>query len=394
MRRICVIGGCGHVGLPLSIVLAKEGHTVTIYDVDSRAGSLVREGRMPFMEFGAEEVLRDVVASGNLTVADSPSAISESDTVISIVGTPVDEHLNPTFDLMINIFSQYQEFFRDGQTLILRSTVYPGASEKVQNWLRKNNKDVSVSFCPERIAEGYAMTELYELPQIISAFDERGLAVAREVFGSLTSDIIVLEPMEAEIAKLFTNAWRYVKFATANQFYMLANDFGLDFYRIYHGMTHKYPRASDFPRPGFAAGPCLFKDTMQLSALSNNNFFIGHSAMLINEGLPNYLVSRLKFHYPLHNMIVGILGMAFKANIDDKRESLSYKLRNILSMEAGRVICSDPFVKNSSFMNETELIQMSDIIILATPHQQYRNLDFGDKPVIDIWNMFEQGAVI
>ena len=157
-----------------------------------------------------------------------------------------------------------------------------------------------------------------------------------------------MSPEEAELAKLFTNVWRYIKFATANQLYMMANDRGLDFEKIRQGLTLDYARAADMPGAGFAAGPCLFKDTMQLAAYNNNNFALGHTAMTINEGMPLYLVHRLEQQYDLRNMTVGILGMAFKGGSDDIRSSLSYKLRRILAFKADGVLCTDPYVQERS----------------------------------------------
>src|SRR5262249_45975296 len=157
------------------------------------------------------------------------------------------------------------------------------------------------------------MEEIAALPQVVSGCDERAVAMAAELFGPVAKSIIRLSPLEAELTKIFSNVWRYIQFATANQFFMIATDFGVDFYRVFDAMKRDYPRMAGLPSSGFAAGPCLFKDTMQLAAANNNNFSLGHAAMLINEGLPNYVVRRMKEKYPLAERRVGILGMAFKA---------------------------------------------------------------------------------
>ena len=191
--------------------------------------------------------------------------------------------------------------------------------------------------------------------------------------------------MEAELAKLFTNSWRYIQFATANQFYMLAESMGLDFYKIYYAMTHNYPRTKGFPKAGFTAGPCLFKDTMQLSSFSQNSFFLGHSAMLINEGLPLFLVQQLKKDENIEDKVVGILGMAFKAESDDIRSSLSYKLKKILEFEAKSVVCTDVHVKDETFLSLNETLEKADILILGAPHKEYRNIKT-HKKIIDVWN--------
>jgi UDP-N-acetyl-D-mannosaminuronic acid dehydrogenase len=274
----------------------------------------------------------------------------------------------------------------------LRSTVYPGVTALVETMVARLGRQVDVAFCPERIAEGRAMVELYELPQIVSARTEQACQRAAKLFGHLTGQIVMLAPEEAELAKLFTNAWRYIKFATANQFYMIANDFGLDFAKIRSALRQDYPRAQDLPGAGFAAGPCLLKDTMQLAAFNNNNFMLGHSAMLVNEGLPLYLVSRLEAQYDLSTMTVGILGMAFKAESDDTRASLSYKLRRILQFKAAHVLCTDPFVTTDDrLVPLEEVLAQADLLILAAPHQAYRTIDT-EKPVLDIWNIFGRGV--
>jgi len=392
---VVIVGGFGHVGLPLAISLANKGKYVCALDINKDVGNVISRGKMPFVEYGAEELLKKVLKTGNLKLSFDPEVIADTDTVIIIIGTPVDRHLNPEFELMRKVIDSYMPFFRDGQLIILRSTVYPGTTEKLHHWFLERGKKVDLAFCPERIAEGYAIKELEELPQIISATSEEGLRKCRELFSLFTDEIIILTPIEAELAKLFTNVWRYVKFAIANQFFMIANDHGVDFYRIYHAMTHNYPRAKDLPQPGFAAGPCLFKDAMQLAAFNNNTFYLGHAAMLVNEGLPNYIVSRLKRKYKLSEMVAGILGMAFKANIDDRRESLSYKLKKILTFECRKVICSDIYIHEEDFVTTEELMEQSNLIILATPHKEYATLKPPeDKVVVDIWNLWGRGCVV
>lgn len=390
---VCVAGGLGHVGLPLGLALADAGRRTVLFDINEEAGERVKSGEMPFMEKGAEEILRRTIGK-NLFVSYSPEAVSRSSYMAVIIGTPVDRHLNPTFRSFKKFFEELIDYIPDGQHVILRSTVYPGATKKIYDFLISRGKKINISFCPERIAEGKAIEELKSLPQIVSAFTDEAYEEAREFFSPLTSEIIRLEPMEAELAKLITNAWRYITFAASNQFYQIAIEEGIDFYKIYDAITYKYPRLKGFPKAGFAAGPCLFKDTMQISAFANNSFFLGHSAMLINEGTPNFIVSKLKRERDLKNMTAGILGMAFKAESDDRRESLSYKLKKLLETETKAVYCSDPYVKDESLVSEEELIEKSDIIILGAPHKRYKDLEIGDdKITVDIWNFWGKGGL-
>jgi UDP-N-acetyl-D-mannosaminuronic acid dehydrogenase len=334
------------------------------------------------------------VAEGRLAASADPAIVSSAEHVVVVIGTPVDEHLNPNPEKIPRALGKCSEYFRDGQLLVLRSTVFPGVTALVDKMIGGLGLDIDVAFCPERIAEGKAMTELFELPQIVSACSPRGLERAGKLFGMLTDSVVPMAPEEAELAKLITNVWRYIKFAAANQFYMMANDRGLDFERIRQGLSQDYPRAADMPGAGFAAGPCLFKDTMQLAAFNNNNFALGHTAMTINEGLPLYLVSRLEQRFDLPSLTVGILGMAFKGESDDIRSSLSYKLKRILSFKAGGVLTTDPYVPATADPNLLPLPQVlaaADLLVIATPHPEYRGL-VTDKPVADMWNVLGTGV--
>ncbi|MFM8856553.1 MAG: nucleotide sugar dehydrogenase, partial [Actinomycetota bacterium] len=327
MLKIAVVGGCGHVGLPLAMALADKGSDVVSYDINPAAVEMVNSGEMPFLEPGAAEVMDRISATGKFRASTDPIVVTEADVIIVVVGTPVDEHLNPDAEAVPNAVAALKEYLRPHHLLILRSTVYPGVTRLVETRLKALGVDVDIAFCPERIAEGKAFTELYSLPQIVSGCSPSAVERAKAVFNLLTEQIVVTTPEEAELAKLFTNTWRYIKFAAANQFYMIANDYGVDFHRVRHAITFDYPRALDMPGPGFAAGPCLFKDTMQLAAFNNNNFTLGHASMMVNEGLPLYMVSRMEQRWDLSTLRVGILGMAFKSESDDIRSSLSYKLK-------------------------------------------------------------------
>lgn len=395
LYEICIVGGLGHVGLPLGILFARLGRRVILYDINQKAIEAVSQGTMPFMEKRAEKGLAEVL-NKTLFVSSDMKAIAESHFVIVCIGTPVDEHLNPQFTAFKKFFHEILDFLGEKQHIILRSTVFPGTTQKVKEYLEMKGKRPKLSFCPERIAEGNAIEELMTLPQIISSFDEASLEELKELFLSITQEVIPLSILEAELTKLFTNAWRYIRFAIANQFYQIALQGGANFDNIYRAMTQHYPRTKDFPYAGFTAGPCLLKDTMQLAAFSNNSFFLGHSAMLVNEGLPNFIVQCLKNKYPLKEKVVGILGMAFKADIDDARDSLSYKLRKILEMEAREVLCADPFVKDPSLHRFEEVIERSEIIIIGAPHSVYRGLcvDSSEKTLVDIWNLTGRGREI
>lgn len=391
---VVVIGGGGHVGLPLSIMLADSGLQVSIYDTSQTTVAKILSGEMPFWEPGAQGLLTKALANGTLNASTEPSVISQGDTVVVVIGTPVDEHLNPDPNALSKALEVSRSHFKDGQLLVLRSTIFPGVTRKIEDLMESWGLDIDVSFAPERIAEHNAVEELVSLPQIVASRSDRGFERTKALFLNLTEEVIRLSPEEAELAKLFTNSWRYVKFAMANQFFMMANERGLDFEVIRDAMRHNYPRAADMAGPGFAAGPCLFKDTMQLAAFSDNKFQLGHSAMLVNEGLPLYVVSKLEEKYDLRSMTVGILGMSFKAGSDDIRSSLSYKLKRVLEFKAKTVICTDPMVSKEtdpSLLPLETVISQADILIIATPHEDYASLR-SEKLLVDVWGLTGQGV--
>jgi len=386
-QKIVIVGGCGHVGLPLGIVFASRGIAVELLDIDRAKIDTVNEGRMPFLETGAEVVLKSVLGKTLMATGDA-ECLRTATTVITVVGTPVDRYLNPTVRELYKSIDDLLGYISDGTLLILRSTVSPGVTNLVHQRIGSLGRTIDLAFCPERIAEGNAMDELVKLPQIVSAFEPLALRRACDLFLTIAPSVIELSPMEAELAKLFTNSWRYLNFGISNQFYMLAESYGLDFYRIHDAVTRDYPRMRSFATAGFAAGPCLLKDTLQLSAFSANNFFLGHAAMLINEGLPNFIISQLR-HHDLSTKTIAILGMAFKRGSDDKRDSLSYKLKKLFEVEAKNVLCTDPYVPDSTLVPLEQALQKSDIIVLGAPHDEYRSLKLPpEKLVVDMWNLW------
>lgn len=390
---ICIIGGAGHVGLPLALVFAAAGQRVIIYDLNADALKQIAGGTMPFIEYGAEPLLEAGLRDQRLLFSSDPRDIARARHVIVAIGTPVDEYLNPKLRSLLGVFENLRQYLDAGQTIIIRSTVFPHTCGHVRRALCKDGHDWLVAYCPERIAQGYAVRELKELPQIVSGCTDAAADRASELFGLIAPKIIRLGVEEAELAKLFSNAWRYIQFAASNQFYMVAESIGIDFNRVRQAMVDGYGRAASLPGAGFAAGPCLLKDTMQLAAFNNNSFMLGHAAMSVNEGLPNFLVDQLSRRHKLEGLKVGILGMAFKADIDDIRDSLSYKLGKILRFQGTEVFYSDEFAKDPTFIPKEQLVASSDVVIVGVPHSAYRTLAVPPQvEVVDLWNVIPKRA--
>ena len=392
MLDVVVLGGGGHVGLPLSLVLADSGARVGILDLDEAKLERLAAGEMPFMENGADELLARVLPTGRLEFGADPAMVARADVVIVVIGTPVDEFLGPSMTVFERSADDIAPFLRPDTLIVLRSTVYPGTTAYVKDRFRERGCEVQVAFCPERIAEGHAIEELRSLPQIVGADEEAAGDRAQALFARFATHFVRTTTREAELAKLFTNTWRYMKFAVANQFLMIAEQAGVDYTNVLRAVREDYPRAADLPGPGFAAGPCLFKDTMQLSAFTSDHFPMGQAAMQVNEGMPAFIVQRLRGHYgDLAGRRIGILGMAFKAESDDPRASLSYKLRKLLIWAGAEVLATDPYVPDDRLVPLDDALARSEILILGAPHNVYRSLEVAGRDVVDIWGAMGGG---
>jgi len=388
---VCVVGGAGHVGVPLSLVLADRGIRTLIYDINPRALDQLRVGELPFMEEGGEPLLRRVLKADLLGFSTDPRDLRGIPAVVVTVGTPIDEFHNPDFGSLTRCIDELLPSLGAGQTIILRSTVAPGVTEHLEHHLRSSGSKVGLAFCPERVVQGKGIQEIQSIPQFISATSPRAMKVARDIFSKIAPEVVEVKPIEAEFAKLICNTFRYITFAATNQLYMMCSQAGVDYMQLIEKMKRNYPRMAYLPGPGFAAGPCLMKDTMQFFAMSKYSFPLGQVAMEINEGLPNFVVDELGSRRNLKGLKVGILGMAFKAECDDHRNSLAYKLRKILRFAGAEVICSDEYVKDRSFVSKAELCRRAEVIILGVPHQVYKKLKFPKSvEVIDVWGAIQK----
>jgi len=392
---VTIVGGAGHVGVPLVLALVEAGLRVNVNDLNKDSLEALHAGRLPFIEHGAENVLSKALVNQRLVFTHAADRISTGGPVIITIGTPVDEFLNPVRKVVQDCVDALLPTLADGQLVVLRSTVFPGTTDWLASYLKTRGRSLKVAFCPERVVQGNGLKELRDMPQIVSGTTPDAEREAAALFERIAPEVVVVSPMEAEFAKLFSNAYRYIEFAATNEFYLVAKSAGVDYQRVLKAMTHNYPRLKGMPRPGFAAGPCLVKDTMQLSAFARNQFGLGHAALLINEGLVLHVVDDIKRRYDLAGITIGLLGMAFKAESDDIRASLSYKFKKVLSGQARAVLTTDPFVTTDPDLRPLDdVIAGSDLLILCAPHAAYRDADFKGKPVFDVWGHLHGANVI
>ncbi len=379
------------MALPLGVRFARSGAVVTLLDRDIDRVNHIRAGRASFRESGLDDELRNVTKGGALTATTNLPDLADQHAVILAIGTPLDEWLNPDVGEFHRACGEVVATMHDGQLLILRSTVVPGTTERVGEDAAARGLQLQVAYCPDRCAEGAGLSELSKHPQLVAGTTSRATRAAGQLFRRIGTSIIELKPKEAELGKLFTNAYRYIHFAVANQFFMAADRLGVDFYEVHRAITRDYPRMAGFPRGGFAAGPCLPKDTLQLAAFDLASSPMGLAAMAINEGLPKVLVEQAKARFNLATMTTGILGMAFKGKSDDPRGSLAYKLRKVLSLESRQVLCTDPYIGDPDFVSLDRVLAEADVLFVGACHPDYDRLRFR-HPVIDCFGTIRSDA--
>ena len=383
---VIVIGGAGHIGLPLSLCIAKEGFPVSIYDINKENLKKIDDGIFPYKEEGGKNLLNKILKKKIFSISNHISEIKKKDIIIICIGTPIDEYMNPIHSVIKECIDHILPYLSKGQLIILRSSVSPNTTEWLNKYVAKRKKDVDIVYCPERVVQGKAIKEIKEVPQIIGFFNEKAFIKASRIFSKISKKIVKASPIEAELSKLFCNAYRYIEFSISNQFYQISSAAGASYKKINEIMKQDYSRANNIPSAGFSAGPCLLKDTMQLTSFYKNQFSIGHQAMLVNEGLVLFLREKITKDFKISKLKIGLLGMAFKADSDDIRDSLSYKLKKELEINAKDVLTTDPYVnvdKNLKPLNE--VINKSNLIILCSPHNIYKKLNLKGKSVIDVW---------
>ena len=401
MADTVAVVGLGRVGLPFALFLADRGCTVHGIDTNAQTIGALRAGKMPFREDGAQEALSTTLGT-RFHPADGLAALAAADTIIITLGTPVDEFNNPIFLPIENLLRATMPHLRSGQLVVLRSTVAPGSTEHLGRLIERNTsfrigRDLFLAFCPERIAEGKSFSELPEVPQIVGGLDAASSERAARFFAQVTPTVIQVDARSAELAKLFCNMYRYIDFAVANEFMMIAAQHDREVYPILNAINRNYKRGG-IKSPGLTGGPCLYKDGFFLTGKIPYNELIA-SAWKIHETTPAYLVERARAYKPIDGAKATILGLAFKRDIDDTRNSLAFQLKKILLAEGADVHLHDPLLPSEPI---ADALRNADFVFLAMNHSAFdaftparlRELTKPDAVVCDIWNMLGTGRVV
>lgn len=383
-KHISVIGGAGHVGLPLGLAFAQKNFKVHLIDKNTKFLNQIKSGKMPFLEVKADSILKKILKKNNFYFETDLKKISQSKYVIICIGTPVNRRLKPNLLSFFSLIRNLKKYVKKNQIIIIRSSLYPGTINKIKKIIYPKNSNFV--YCPERIVQSKSLIELPKLPQIIAAEKDINFYETKKIFKKITNKIIKTNILEAEIIKLYSNANRYINFAIANQLYSLCDKHNLDFYKVRNIMQDGYKRNLNLAKAGFTSGPCLLKDTMQLYSFCNKQFELGLAAMKVNEKIPQLIIKKIKNYKNYKKKTIGILGLTFKGETDDIRDSLSIKLLNELKKLKLNTLQSDEYYQNEKNVTKNKLVIKSDIIVIGAPHKAYTNIKFPkNKFIIDIW---------
>ncbi|MDC1127331.1 nucleotide sugar dehydrogenase [Candidatus Pelagibacter sp.] len=389
-NTISVIGGAGHVGFPLALAFANKNYNVNIIDVDIENLDKIKRGIVPFYEVGAKKILNKCLKKKKFKFSNNLKTVKKSKYIVICIGTPINSRLQPETKEFFSFFSYLLKYISKNQIIIIRSSVFPGIIEKITKKFRKKNNNIS--YCPERIVQSKALIELPILPQIVSGVSKKSIDESSKLFKKITSKIIYSTIKEAELVKLYSNANRYINFAIANQLYLMCENQNINFENVKKIMQDGYERNINLPSAGFSAGPCLLKDTMQLRSFFKGNFELGYAAMKINEkGIVDLIIDKIKNIKNYQKKNIGLMGVAFKAETDDIRDSLSIKVLNKLKRMRLKVIFTDEYYSNRESYNLKNFIKKSDVIILGAPHKKYKRIRLPiNKKYIDIWGLINK----
>jgi UDP-N-acetyl-D-mannosaminuronic acid dehydrogenase len=381
---VLAVVGIGRVGLPLAITFADVGLQVIGVDRSAEHVQRINAGEMPFIESGAQEVLSRVLKEGRFSATtDGRTAIEQADVVIVTVGTPLGSDFRADRSQVEHALEEWGDRLRPGTLVIMRSTLSPGTTDHVvvptleRLTGRTVGEDLYVAFCPERIAEGKAMEELRTLPEIVGGVEPVSGVLAAGFFQLLhpDKDVHQIDALSAELAKLYGNVYRYVNFALANEYALIAEHYGRDAGQIISVLRDGYARAP-IPLPGPAGGPCLSKDGYFLiEELTFPDFVL--TAWKLNDSVPVHVVDRVGTELKRRGLgysgaKVAVLGRAFKADIDDDRMSPSLRVIEALRRRGADVVVHDPYMEPVTLEDAFEGAQA---IILATNHREYFHLD-------------------
>ena len=399
MAADVAIVGLGRIGLPLALSFADRGLHVVGIDREPRVLEVVRAGKMPFHETGTQQLLERVLAGGRLELSQRIQDAAGAEHVVLTLGTPTHVHIEIDVSQIRDAVDDLLPLLHEGQTIILRSTVAPGTTEWVAGYIEQRRgftvgEDIFVAHVPERIAVNHFMEEISSLPTIVGGVGEGSGQAAAGLFGVFGTEIVQTTAVQAELAKIWTNILRYTQFALPNLLMMESEQYGANVFEVIDLINHDYPRGG-MAHPGLTAGTCLRKDFAFSEERSSAPGML-LSVSRVHESVPLFLVEGLKRRLgSLRDCKVAVLGLTFKRDSDDVRDSLATKLIRLLERELAHVSRHDPFVSEGTESLESALAD-ANAVVVATNHSEYEDILPQlphDSVIVDPWNVTGTGRV-
>lgn len=378
--KISVVGGAGHIGLPLSCVLQNTGNPTTIVDINEDSIKKIKQYKLPFFEKGLQKHLEIALDSG-LNLTTSIESINSSEVIFVTLGTSSDKNISKKFAKTID---KIIENCKENSILILRSTVEKNICTEITKKPLFIKKKLKLAYCPERIAEGQSVNEITSLPQIIGTLDRQPIIEVENIFKSIGVEIIYTDFSTSEFLKLFSNTYRYLHFSLVNEFYNIAQENNIDFNEVQKLATYKYPRLSNLPEHGFIGGPCLIKDTNTFKKSYSKKNSLINNFIETNETYVKNVLDKCSEIFESQDLI--FLGLTFKPESDDLRSSVSLKVYKSLLNLGFKIYPVDPYLKDSKIKlyKYDEVENLSSNVLISTNHKVFQKINFKNKKVIKI----------
>ena len=378
--NVSVVGGAGHIGLPLSLFISSFGHDVTIIDTNQKVLEGLKGGNLPFYEDGLDKYLKKA-QKNNIKLSNNNQDLSKSDFVIITLGSSSEAK---DIDLFKKVMDDVIKNIKKESNIILRSTIDIGSIEEIRSNPEFIEKNINLAYCPERIAEGMSLIELPQIPQIIGISDENDFLIFQNFFNTLNIESIKTTYQNAVFIKLFTNTYRYSEFSIVNEFFNIAQKNSIDFDEIIKIAKKEYPRLKNMPSKGFVGGPCLIKDSKTFyENYAKDNILLSAIQNINTDFFKSILDTCNKL---FEEKIVIQLGITFKPNSDDLRSSLSYEFNNYLRENGFKVYVVDKYVNQED--TDIEIFKYEDVkdktknLLISTYHDYFKNLDLNNKKVV------------
>jgi len=403
MKKLCMVG-LGYIGLPTAAMFAKNGVDVKGVDINPYVVRTINKGNIHIKEPGLKELVEDVVKKGNLKAYTS---IQPADAFIIAVPTPFKENYEPDLKYVKAAVKDIAKVLKKGDLVILESTSPVGTTRKISKWLaeersdlsfphQKENSDVKIAYCPERILPGKMIKELEENDRIIGGLNKASSKEAKELYKIFVKGECVETTAEvAEMSKLTENAFRDVNIAFANELSMICDKAGIDVFELIQ-MANRHPRVNILQPGCGVGGHCIAVDPWFIIHDFPDEAILMKTARLINEKKPLFVIEKVKEALKdVTNPKIAVLGLTYKPDVDDIRESPALEIAKLLSDEGFEILAVEPNIKtlpkvlenrkNVKFLPLNEALSEADLVVILVKHKEFLNLKT-DKKVLDFVN--------